>query len=179
MKQTGTAALLLLFLATVARADVVSTAELCRRGDASMCRAAELEKKIDLRLFDRDSGRYEWQAVPPGYTERFLRNAEDRAMWRAAELCTQIEKVWISRDVDEYARLMALIPVDRAAYGECVRNASRNYIREERKQLLFRILEIAAVVAASLIAIAAFWYRRPLGRAMRNPLGRINRVGAK
>jgi hypothetical protein len=164
--------------AITANAGVASYAELCAKGDAQMCRIAELEKQLDMSQFTGENSQFKW-VVPEYYTFLGTGSATERAKGRAGEYCARVEKVSISPVVAEYSRLTGVVAVKRAAFQECMKNATENFLRDERKEQFQEVLSVAAIVVPVILAVLALWYRRPLLRWTRGFMSKMNALGPK
>jgi hypothetical protein len=91
----------------------VTGAEMCKQGYAQACLIADLEKRIDLRMFG-ESGKYK---LVQGPDSLFSTATTPNIMKLAA--CYYYSEMRISADVEEYTRLTGLRTVDRDRFQIC------------------------------------------------------------
>jgi hypothetical protein len=107
-----------LFAAPV-RAGFVSEEQLCRDGDRDACRVIELGKKIDKSQF-AEGARYKLAMGPQMLASITPHDADERRRLTQQAACTFYSEVWLGDQVEEYARLQGLRPIDRAMFDRCM-----------------------------------------------------------
>jgi hypothetical protein len=95
------------------RSWAVTNAELCEQGVAPACLIADLEKRIDFRIFG-ENGKYE---LVQGGEYLFSTTTTPTIMKRAA--CYYFSETWISPDFEKYTRLTGMRAVDRDRFQVC------------------------------------------------------------
>jgi hypothetical protein len=111
-------AVMLLAFATPAPAPFVTLEQLCAQGNQNDCRLVELEKKIDLHMFDE--GREYKLALGPHALWSMLRpGPQKRALERQA-LCTFFNEVYLGPTIEEYARRSDMRTVNRQGFETCM-----------------------------------------------------------
>lgn len=91
----------------------VTEAQLCKQGEAQACLIADLEKRIDFRIFG-ESGKYKLVQGP----ESLFSTATSPTIMKLAA-CYYFSETRISTDVEEYVRLTGLRAVDRDRFQVC------------------------------------------------------------
>lgn len=169
-------AFVLALIASAANAELITHEQLCQRGVAEACRIVEAGSRIDQTQFDRMTGKYKWVIDLPNH---FLPvpTARERAHISANAYCVHSHSVWLGVDVAAYGRLLDMVAVDRILYDECYKTEFEEVLWRERKNQLLEILKATAVAAPFVLLFAAFWYRRPLARKVRQIASQLNRLG--
>lgn len=159
-------------------AELVTAEDLCKRGDADMCRLAELERSIDAAGEFGSNGKYVWKPSADQLASIAPGNYRERAGQRAQLFCTVVASVWVSAEVAEYERRTSLEAVDRNRFDECMADELPRARAAELRSLGLESLKIFALVLLPVISFIVFWYRRPLWRQFQRVLKRIGGLGA-